>query len=212
MVRPQSRAGQLRFHPQTRGYKHNRAPPEPFPTYSRLIGIKIPVPVERNTPTEGEIGMNKQRIVLLSIALTVLVALALAFSKPGSAQENSWGDPSTDPHTLLIPRWFLSELTINSQPVPLSQLLLTLQFGPDGKLNGQGGCNDFFGSYQVDSDGSLTLGPIGATRMFCQEGMELENAYFQALESVSKFRTEQGKLYLSSADGKTTLVFAMPPK
>ena len=42
--------------------------------------------------------------------------------------------------------------------------------------------------------------------------MAQESAYFSALAKVSQFNVENGKLTLSSADGKTSLVYRMPPK
>jgi heat shock protein HslJ len=57
----------------------------------------------------------------------------------------------------------------------------------------------------------MAFGPVVSTKMACDPGMELENAYFQALSKVERFSTQNG-LVLSSADGKTSITLRMPPK
>jgi len=43
----------------------------------------------------------------------------------------------------------------------------------DDQVNGSGGCNNYFTSYTADDDGNLTImGPVGATRMACETGMD----------------------------------------
>ena len=155
----------------------------------------------------------KKRLFGLVIILVVIVIGVVAFvTRNGTAQDQSWGDPSTDPQTLMIPRWFLSELTYNGAQIALGDAQITLQFTEDGQVNGNAGCNDFFASYETDSTGKLSFSQAGATRMFCENAMQQEDAYLNALAQVSQFKTEQGKLFLFSADGQTSLIFSMPPK
>ncbi len=157
--------------------------------------------------------MNKKLVLaILGALVIILVIAAVAFAQNSGSKTATSGE--TDPKKLMIPRWFLSSLTLDGQAVQVAagQQAVTIQFKPDSKANGTGGCNSFGADYQVSNDGKLTFGPIMSTMMACDQGMELETASFQALAKVQQFRAAEGKLTLSSSDGKTTLVFALPPK
>lgn len=153
--------------------------------------------------------MRKTFLAPLTGALAVVMIVFLA----GCAQ-SAQGVGAADPQKLLIPRWFLRELTLNGQKVdlPADQQKITIQFKEDGTVNGSGGCNSFGADYKAGKDGKFSFSPITSTLMACQEGGQLESAYFEALVKVQQFKTEAGKLTLSSADGKTVMVFSMPPK
>lgn len=68
----------------------------------------------------------------------------------------------------------------------------------EATVSGSGGCNNYFAAYESTDDGGLTIsGPIGGTMMFCEGSMDLETAYFAALETVSGWSlTEEGRLEL----------------
>jgi heat shock protein HslJ len=84
---------------------------------------------------------------------------------------------------------------------------LNLRFEVDGKLNGNGGCNSFFGTYTI-SESSIDIGPIGATRMACPEPqMELEGKFFLVLEKVEKIESRGNRLILSDDAGVELAVF-----
>lgn len=179
-------------------------------------------------------GRMKAPLIGLLIVVFVFVLSACASSSPAAPQEgvtqevtpgseesptaeatdaSAVPQSSADPQKLMIPRWFLASLILDGQPVEVlpDQQSATLQFEPGGKVNGTGGCNNFSATFQADYDGSMKLGPVLSTKMACEGSMTLENAYFNALSKVERFSTEGG-LVLSSADGKTEMVFRMPPK
>ena len=158
---------------------------------------------------------QKYMMGLLGIVLMVVIGAVLIMVRSGAAQQPA--DPSnaaTDPQRLMIPRWFLNDLTLDGQSVeiPADQQSITIQFTQDGNANGKGGCNQFSGSFTASPDGKLSFGPLMATEMACKNMMAQESAYFSALDKVSQFHVEGGQLTLSSADGKTSLVYRMPPK
>jgi heat shock protein HslJ len=89
-----------------------------------------------------------------------------------------------------------------------SDTRLHLRFEVDGKLNGNGGCNSFFGSYTL-GDSGIDIGPIGATRMACpQPQMDLEAKFFLALEKAEKIESRANRLVLSDSAGVELAVFA----
>lgn len=89
----------------------------------------------------------------------------------------------------------------------LPQTNVTLEFGPEGRVGGNGGCNTYFAGYTVDGD-SLTFGQAGSTMMACEEAiMAQEAAYLAALQSTATFTVEGDALRLADAGGETVLVF-----
>ena len=69
------------------------------------------------------------------------------------------------------------------------------------QATGFAGCNNFFGSYELDG-ASLTFGPMGATRMACPDlETGLEASVFEALENTRKWKIEGGDLLLLKAHG-----------
>ena len=124
-----------------------------------------------------------RRMMRLGLALAVI---ALGASVPAQAQGGS--DP------LAGTSWRLVEL--NGQPV-IGTEPLTLNFGTDGRVSGYGGCNQFSGEYSQNG-ASLRIGPLLSTRRACLEPAlnTQETAYFQALESTTRYSIEGGQLVL----------------
>jgi heat shock protein HslJ len=172
--------------------------------------------------------MNQKYLWIIGVLVAGLVVIAVIISQYAGARSGGQQNPSnndvsptekpaqgrasTDPQRLMIPRWILSSLVLDGKEYTLPARQVSVQFEEGGKANGEGGCNNFFTEYQAGMDGKMQFGPVGATKMACTEGMEAENAYFQALAKVSQFKTEDWKLFMTSPDGKTSLVFRMPPK
>ena len=68
------------------------------------------------------------------------------------------------------------------------------------QVTGFAGCNNFFGSYELDG-ASLTFGPMGATRMACPDlETGLEMSVFEALESTRNWKKSDGELLLLDED------------
>jgi len=69
------------------------------------------------------------------------------------------------------------------------------------KVTGFSGCNNFFGSYELDGD-SLEFGPAGSTRMACPEpeaGTETE--VFKILDKTGRWRIKDNMLILLGDSG-----------
>lgn len=74
----------------------------------------------------------------------------------------------------------------------------SLTFSPDGRVAGMASCNNYNASYEA-GEGTLTVGPVAATRKMCAEAlMNQETAFLNALEGVSSWQvTPEGALELS---------------
>ena len=73
-------------------------------------------------------------------------------------------------------------------------------------FRGTAGCNSYFGSFEITEEG-ITVGPIGATEMYCMdEGvMEQEGLFLSALGSAKGYEVSGDTLEVQYDDG--TLIF-----
>jgi heat shock protein HslJ len=76
-----------------------------------------------------------------------------------------------------------------------------------GKVSGNGGCNEYSGSYTVDGD-KLTIGQVASTQKACGPvESALETAYFAALAKVASYAIDGESLELKTTEGKVGLRF-----
>jgi heat shock protein HslJ len=88
-------------------------------------------------------------------------------------------------------------VSIGGMPLPGTSTM-TLAFGADGRLTGNGGCNDFSATYQLDGD-SIGIGPIDSTKKACGGLEQLETALFQIFALVDTWSIEGDQLTLGSS-------------
>jgi putative lipoprotein len=85
-----------------------------------------------------------------------------------------------------------------------------VHFAVDGSIKGSGGCNNFFGSLQT-TEGGLSVGELGSTRMACpSEIMDREMAFIKALQDTSQFEIGENSLQLLGP-GNTLLAELVAP-
>jgi len=78
---------------------------------------------------------------------------------------------------------------------------ITANFGADGTVSGNAGCNQYFANYSVDGN-AIEIGLTGTTFMFCPEPpgvMEQESEYLAALQSAATYRIEGDQLEMRTA-------------
>jgi heat shock protein HslJ len=68
------------------------------------------------------------------------------------------------------------------------------------RASGHGGCNRYSASYTLNGD-SLTFGPAMATKMFCNEGSAIEQKFFDALTTTTRFELTDSSLVLRTSRG-----------
>lgn len=108
----------------------------------------------------------------------------------------------------LARNWVLEKLNGNAVTQSLKpNLNIHLQ---EKKINGIGGCNNYFGAITQLSQNEIQFDNIGATRKMCMED-NVEALYFKTLSEVRKFKINEEKLILFDASGKETLVFSSKP-
>ena len=113
-------------------------------------------------------------VKFLSVALTIGLAVACiktAGTSPASPETKQ--KPTPKPMAQLAG----SEWGFEGQSAPY------IQFGAKGEMNGNGGCNRFGGSYELNGQ-RLIIGPIMSTKKACiGPKMAEERAFFQALRN-----------------------------
>ncbi|MGW8225878.1 MAG: META domain-containing protein [Anaerolineales bacterium] len=91
---------------------------------------------------------------------------------------------------------------------PLAGTFTSAKFN-SGEINGNAGCNNYFGGYKVDGT-SISIGPLASTEMFCGNPpgvMDQETAFLSAMNSSAEYKIEAEQLILLDASGETLLVF-----
>ncbi len=97
--------------------------------------------------------------------------------------------------------WRLVELGGKPAPWELDGKPPTLELSRDGnQASGFAGCNRMSGTWELRGD-SLRLGPFALTRMACFKGMDLEQAYLDALQNTRTFRLSAQGLELFGERG-----------
>ena len=91
------------------------------------------------------------------------------------------------------------------QPAP-AEVVISAVFSLDGMLSGNSGCNHYNTSYTLQDD-QLTLSPIAMTEMACPIGMEIEQAYLQALGTAQQLEVSGQKLTITYDQGAGVLIY-----
>ena len=86
---------------------------------------------------------------------------------------------------------------------------ITANFGEEGEMTGNAGCNDYFGAYEADGE-NISMGPFGTTRKACQEPegiMQQESEYLAALETAATYKIDGATMNMRTAEGSTVANF-----
>jgi heat shock protein HslJ len=88
---------------------------------------------------------------------------------------------------------------------------MTLQFGKDGMLSGNAGCNTYSAQYRINpKNNRIDLGNIISTQKYCAKPADLmkeEQAFLGDLQQVKSFKRSSQSLELFDAKGKRLLDF-----
>lgn len=123
--------------------------------------------------------------------MTKIILLLIVITTASCGVKN--GNTVPEPEGI---KWVLEQLnTLPNVTIPAKDgPFIVLEKGT-GKINGSGGCNDFFGSVTIAAD-KLDISNIASTKKFCADLQELENGYFAALEAANRYTIKGNKLLL----------------
>lgn len=131
--------------------------------------------------------MNK---ITLSF-LTLLVVSGLMLSACGLA-----GDPVKGTSWKLV-----SYGPAGKQILAVAGIETSLDFGADGRVNGNVGCNSFGGNYEV-KNGKIVFTEMLSTMLACQgPQMDQERAVLQVMNGTVSFQLQGNSLVIQAADG-----------
>jgi len=81
----------------------------------------------------------------------------------------------------------------------------SIEFGSDGRMSGNVGCNSFGGDYTV-SGNTITFGPVMSTMMFCDAVSEQESGTLAVLKEKPTFVLDGGMLTITSNDDGSSII------
>jgi putative lipoprotein len=85
---------------------------------------------------------------------------------------------------------------------------VTLRFMEDGRVGGRASINQFGGTVELLSDGTMRWSALASTLMAGEPAlMAQERRYLSALEATDRFELSQGRLTLSDSTGRVVLRF-----
>ena len=84
----------------------------------------------------------------------------------------------------------------------------TAVFGPDWKLTGSGGCNQYSATYMTTDPNGITITQPISTLMACENDlMQQETQYFSLLPSAAKYEISGDQLTLFNSTGTKILIY-----
>jgi len=87
----------------------------------------------------------------------------------------------------------------NIKPAPDQREAHLILHSDENRVNGNGGCNSFFGTYTLNGP-EIGFSGIGSTMMACVTGMETEQSFLLALNDANRIRID-GQLLELFKDG-----------
>ena len=146
------------------------------------------------------------------IASIIVVAVIAACSSSSTDGTTGAPDPKGDviatKPTLAVTHWTLVAIgsSVLGAGATEREAFITLDSAGQ-QLNGSNGCNIVFARYAVRGD-AIGFTGIGATKMACPKGMEIESAFHDALARTARFHIANQQLELVDAGGATTARFS----
>jgi heat shock protein HslJ len=141
---------------------------------------------------------------VVAVALTASLAAAATGSEP---------EPEPMPVDLIEGiTWVLTSQVVDGELAALPDGAFVSLRMEDGQAGGQGGCNSYFSSYELDGF-DLTFSDIGSTMMACLPPlMDVEAAYFANLAAVAAYFSTGGSMALLDGDENIILEFSPAPE
>jgi len=130
--------------------------------------------------------------------LGLALILILAACGGGDGEGGDSRDNRRPTATLQDTCWQLEHVRKTSVPADVT---ISATF-VDGKISGRSGCNSYFSSYEL-GEGTITIGPVGGTKMMCPDDVMKWEAEFTAfLEAAATYRIDGDRLLIFRKDGE----------
>ncbi len=137
----------------------------------------------------------------MRILIPLLLLLACRSPKPIS-------DSSQD---IRDKHWRLFELNGNAvQTRENTKGVYMVLHTAENRVNGNGGCNSFFGTYELKDEGRISFSPIGSTKMACP-ALDTESLFFEMLSKTDSYHLRNDTLQLFRARMAPLAKFVVVP-
>ena len=137
--------------------------------------------------------------------LCAALAAAIAGCAQAPADDRSPASPSAPAR--LEGEWRVESLDGAAPPAGAAP---TIEFGAEGKLFGNGGCNNYGGGFAYEA-GVLTVGPLFSTKMACEPArMDFETRFLERLEGALKATADAGGALRLTDDAGAVLIRPAP--
>ena len=123
------------------------------------------------------------------VAASMIAGILMATAAPAMA-----GDAAPS-HGSVVGDWKTRTLGVQQ----------TVTFDAKGKVFGDAGCNRFTGGYTIKKDGSLKIGPLASTMMFCEGKMDAEQIFLNKLQNAVGYHATDTKLKIFTPKDVMTL-------
>lgn len=133
----------------------------------------------------------------IAMAMALLMAAGVL---PVSCSKKELADAAAEAVRIEGTQWYLSEVAGSPVSPAANEKQPHILFDAAKlQVTGFAGCNNFFGSYELDG-AALKFGPIGSTRMACPDlETSLETEVFKALENTRSWEVKDKELLFLDA-------------
>jgi heat shock protein HslJ len=115
------------------------------------------------------------------------------------------------PAPLTGTNWYLMSFVDSKGQIwtPVATYPISLEFSGAGEINGNAGCNQYFGSYTLSGNTLAISTPLGMTSMNCGEPgvMDIETTYLIVLPMMKLYAISGNRLTLSDGTGQITMIY-----
>lgn len=148
-----------------------------------------------------------QFFILASLVVACNTNPSTEKSEDQPAQQSLENDPGVNSE-IENKKWILVEL--DGQPIedPEKNPAYFVMDSVEKKINGQLGCNSFFGTYKIEKNQKISFSEMGTTMMACPD-MNTEDYLKKAFHETDNFILKDGILYLRWRRAKNLAGFRM---
>ena len=139
-----------------------------------------------------------------TLFLVPVLALVLLLAAGCGTKEPAPVDSNAVRQTLTGKKWYCQSMFDRDVK---GDAPLTLEFKDDGTVSGNGGCNDFTGTYTLAED-SLSFGPLATTKKDCGgAAAEQEYTYLSFLATIIRVKVDGDELELYKENQPAPMLF-----
>lgn len=138
---------------------------------------------------------------IVGFAFFVLFLAGIAFVTMQGKQLGQLGSSGAE---ITAIKW--RAVSIGDEAIPANSGIY-IRFEVDGSIEGNAGCNGFFGSLE-QRDSGVGVGPLGATRMACPDPiMSRETSFIDAVQKMASFQSTSDSLSLLDEESDVLVEF-----